>query len=194
MEKYVQSDNNPEIFENYVFVFVLYIFYHFCNFRRKESSNVISSMFSFYLKNFKTNILKFLCLYFVQAGFDNGTIHQYENDNNDDFIAEVFTISSEYLHCDDDLICFGTLTEEETLETVNSENLEASASDPLDSEVFEIENISPSNAEILKSSNILRTFCSENEIECNFIFEKIEDKVLKHSIKLNQSKMTDFLK
>lgn len=103
-------------------------------------------------------------------------------------------MSSEYLHCDDDLICFGTLTEEETLETVNSENLEASASDPLDSEVFEIENISPSNAEMLKSSNILRTFCSENEIECNFIFEKIEDKVLKHSIKLNQSKITDFLK
>lgn len=131
-------------------------------------------------------------MYFVQAGIYNGTIHQYENDDNDDFIAEVFTISSEYLHCDDDLICFGTLTEEEILETVNNENLELSF--PLDSEVFEIENISPSNAEILKSSNILRTFCSENEIECNYIFEKIEDKVLKHSIKLNQSKITDFFK
>ena len=41
---------------------------------------------------------------------------------------------------------------------------------------------------------IFSKFCSENEIECNFIFEQIDYKVLKHSIKLNQSKITDFFK
>lgn len=117
-----------------------------------------------------------------------------DEDENEDFIAEVMTYPAEYIHCDDDLVCFGSLSDEEILQSLNDED-STRQNDDLnlnEDELFTFEKDPPTTKDILNSVDILRSFCLENDIESSFLFEKIEERALKHSIKKSQTKITDF--
>lgn len=134
----------------------------------------------------------FFCIF--KAGFN---ITPVIDECEDDSSVEVVPCSSEYLYCDDDLVCFGPLNEQDILEAVAQNNFTAEGDltvhNEADCEIF-ADTKEMSTKEVLDSVENLRKYCSENEIETNFIFDKIEDQILKMFLKKKQSKITDFFK
>lgn len=97
------------------------------------------------------------------------------------------------MHCDDDLVCFGNLSNEDILQAVYEEDSTQEDDDcENEDEMFIVEKDPPTTKDILNFADVLRTYCMENELECNFLFDKIEETALTNSLKLTQTKITDF--
>ena len=130
----------------------------------------------------------------MKAGFyENGTLNTISN-NEDGDVVQVLDFSSEYLQCDQDLVCYGIMTDDDIAEKVigHDSNAVPDESDGDDEDVFSNPQNKISSKLVLESVEVLRTFCLEKDIDIECSFEKIETYIVKDSFKEKQCKITDF--
>ncbi|XP_054085121.1 tigger transposable element-derived protein 6-like [Zeugodacus cucurbitae] len=130
---------------------------------------------------------------FKKAGIDNIQFITDEIAATEGENYEWCTLDNEYIQCDNELVCFGTMSDEDIVADVLAVNQNSTE----DEEVFAQSEACikhPSTKNALLSLDSLRDYFCHNNIDPLEAFEDIENLILESSEKQKcQKKITDFL-
>ncbi|XP_017472800.1 PREDICTED: tigger transposable element-derived protein 6-like [Rhagoletis zephyria] len=134
---------------------------------------------------------------FQKAGFDvaNEADQDEEGETEVTFLDQVPNFT-EYVHCDDELQCYGELTEDEIIQQLlDTENECNSNSDVEENHNFaELDNV-PSLKEALCALDTIQRFCAFKGVESANMLYSIEKQLLQLSLQTpSQRKVTDYFK
>lgn len=94
--------------------------------------------------------------------------------------------SAEYIHCDDDVQCYGDLSENEIITIIKDNPPNAESMVPEDDEE-DVDPIRiPTLSEALTALNVLQKYCFHKNIDASF--DQMETEIIKESSKLATQK------
>ena len=132
-----------------------------------------------------------LCFNFLQAGICNAHSDEVENEVILVAFWDDIPNKEEYLHCDDQLQCYGFLTDEEIVGNVCNAPSDTSSCEDTEESHTSTEVITLKDS--LSSMDRLQRFYIQNNIDTDPLHE-IEETLLKFTIKKSlQSKITDYI-